>query len=138
MRIECIRDEQGFSLLDVLVASAILAVGLLSLAQLLAMTVAANASARRATYAVLLAAQKIEDLHAVPWEWLEGNTGESADVLDRAGTTLQGPPGAAAYTRRWSVDPLPVDPTNTLVIQVIVGTPRDEARIASVRTRTAP
>ena len=131
------RAEHGFSLLETLVSSTILTAGLLSLAQLLAMAVTANASAGMATYAALLAAQKIEDLRAEPWESLERNTGEFVDYLDRAGATLEGAAGAP-FTRRWSVEPLPGDPANTVVIQVLVRTPRDDTRIVTVRTRTAP
>jgi Tfp pilus assembly protein PilV len=142
VRADLLRDEHGFSLLETLVTSTILTAGLLSLAQLLAMAVTANASAGMATYAALLAAQKIEDLRAEPWESLERHTGEFADYLDRAGTTLEGAAENAAFTRRWSVEPLPGDPANTVVIQVIVRTQREDTRedtrIVTVRTRTAP
>ena len=138
MRADLLRAEHGFSLLETLVTSTILTAGLLSLAQLLAMAVTANASAGMATYAALLAAQKIEDLRAEPWESLERNTGEFVDYLDRAGATLEGAEGAAPFTRRWSVEPLPGDPANNVVIQVLVRTPRDDTRIVTVRTRTAP
>ena len=138
MRVDLLRAEHGFSLLEILVASTILTVGLLSLAQLLAMAVTANASAGTATHAALLAAQKIEDLRAEPWESLEGHTGEFVDHLDRAGTALEGAAAIAAFTRQWSVEPLRGDPANTVVIQVIVRTERDDTRIVTVRTRTAP
>ncbi len=132
------RAARGFSLLELLVASTILTVGLVSLAQLLALAVTANAAAGQATYAAVLAAQKIEDLRAMSWESLQGTIGDSADSLDRAGRTLDNSSRRAAYTRRWSVDPLPADPNNTLVIEVIVRSRRDDTRIITVRTRTAP
>ena len=138
MRAEFIRDDRGFSLLEVLIASSILTVGLVSLAQLLAVAVTANAAAGRATYAALLAAQKIEDLRSTTWESLEGNTGEFVEYLDRAGRTLEGARASAVYTRRWSVAPLSADPKNTRVVQVLVHTPHGDMRIATARTRTAP
>jgi hypothetical protein len=80
---------------------------------------------------------------------LDRNMPGYCDFLDASGLSLGGgaaAPAAAIYLRRWSVDPLPSSPDNTLVLQVLVarvrgaaGTPRvrpDEARIATVRTRT--
>jgi hypothetical protein len=60
-------------------------------------------------------------------------------------------PGAAAFTRRWSVEPLPTNPNNTLIIQVVVipnrlqgqgaaataGRLPGEARMITVKTRKA-
>lgn len=137
MRVDSLRTERGFSLIEVLVAAAILAVGLLSLAQLLAMTVSANAAAGRTTDATVLAAQKLEDLRAEPWSVLEANIGEFADSLDRSGGSIDAS-SAAAFRRRWFVEPWFGDPAHTLVIRVIVTTAREEAATVTVRTRTSP
>ena len=61
------------------------------------------------------------------------------------------PPGTAVYTRRWSIEPLPTNPNNTLIIQVLVTPNRnrgqanqgnvgrlvDEARVITIKTRKA-
>ena len=83
------------------------------------------------------------------------NTDGYCDFLDRNGQSLGGgttPPANAIYVRRWSVEPLPTNPNNTLVLQVLVARNRsrnaadqavgvdrlpDEARIISVKTRKA-
>jgi prepilin-type N-terminal cleavage/methylation domain-containing protein len=131
------RSELGFSLIELLVATTILAVALLSLAQLLAVATAANASAGRATYAAVLAAEQLERLRALSWESLRARTGESIDGLDRSGAPLD-TTSPAAYRRRSRIDPLPADPGNALVIQVSVIGRGEVARIVTVRTRTAP
>ena len=76
------------------------------------------------------------------------------DYLDRFGTVLGAgalPPAGAVYIRRWSVEPLPTDPANTMVLQVIVTRNRsmaagattggsrlpDEVQLLSVKTRKA-
>ena len=132
-----LRSERGFTLLELLVASTILIVALLSLAQLLALATAANASAGRATYAAVLAAEQLEYFRSLTWESLRAQAGESIDDLDRSGKPLApGSPGA--YRRRSLVDPLPADPDNARVIQVIVTSRGETARVVTIRTRTVP
>jgi type II secretory pathway pseudopilin PulG len=83
------------------------------------------------------------------------NTDGYCDFIDSKGASLGGgttPPVGTIYTRRWSIEPLPTNPNNTLVLQVLamrhgsrsgidttVNTRRlpDEARIISVKTRKA-
>jgi prepilin-type N-terminal cleavage/methylation domain-containing protein len=83
------------------------------------------------------------------------NTDGYVDYLDTFGHTLGGgvtPSEGAVYIRRWSIEPLPSNPDNTIVIQVLVTRRRnrgtdtatgatplpDEARLISVKTRKAP
>jgi prepilin-type N-terminal cleavage/methylation domain-containing protein len=181
------RGEGGFSLLEVLVASTIMAVALTTLAQLFVMSTNANHGAKTTTYAAVLAQQKMEQLRGLAWgfdnlglpitdistniakvpEEPAGGTGLSpggsmgqnvtgyCDYLDKDGNALGTGPAPLAgtvYIRRWSIEPLPTNPNNTLVLQVLVtrlrnrgaadtaaGTGRlpDEARIISVKTRKA-
>ena len=137
VRSERLRSERGFSLVEVLIASTILIVALLSLAQLLSLTTAANAAARRVTFSTVFAAEKLEELHTLTWESVRRQAGVSVDYLDRSGRPVEGR-AAATYARRWIIDPLPGDPNNSLVIQVIVSDRRDEVRVADVRTRKVP
>ena len=133
---QSLRAEEGFSLLETLVASAILVVALLSLAQLLMLATMAEASAGRATFASVLAAQKMETLRALTWDSVHREAGESADYLDRAGAPLDTSSGA--YSRRWFIEPLPFDPGNALVIRVIVGSRDGAAQLVTIRAKRAP
>lgn len=176
---------------------AILATGLLAMAQLFAVATTQNVSARATTSTTLLARQKAEQLRSLTWGCdarvlLEGQgclavsdlssntavdppqstggTGLSAassnsltenipgyvDFLDGHGRSLgtgATPPAAAIYVRRWSIEPLPTNPNNTLILQVLVfktaARPdtgdddatwlrqRDESRVSTVKTRKA-
>jgi len=182
-------SNAGFSLLEVLVATALLASALVSLAQLFAMSTRSNIGSRNSTYAAVLAQQKLEELRSLAWgfdqvglpisdittdttktpETAVGGTGLSpspqtslsdntdgwVDYIDAWGRKLGGgtnPPQNAIYTRRWMVSPLPTNPNNTLVIQVLVfraskvrgeadaGAVKrlpEEARMITVKTRKA-
>lgn len=169
-----------------MVATALLATAVVSLAQLFAISTRANMGARNISYTSILAEQKIEELRALTWgfdseglptsdintdttvspETPQGGTGlqpspESAlqentpgyvDYIDQWGNKLGGgndPPDEARYTRRWSISPLPTNPNNTLILQVLVTPLRDrgqadegnvarlpeEARLVTVKTR---
>ena len=79
-------------------------------------------------------------LNPSPSDALEQNTPGFFDFVDGGGTWVgTGPtiPGNAAYVRRWSITPLPTNPNNTLIIQVLV-TPlsNEQGRVASPFTRT--
>lgn len=79
-------------------------------------------------------------LNPSPAETLERNTEGFVDFLDANGQwvgTGSKPPASAVYIRRWSITPLPTNPNNTIVIEVLV-TPvaNEQARIASAFSRT--
>lgn len=189
-----ISSESGFSLVEVLAATVILTVALMSLAQLFALSTRANFTARTNSFAALLAQQKMEQLRGLtwgydvlnlpvsdlttdtstgtgvtgcptpgaggggtglspsPWGTLQGNTAGWVDYLDQNGCLLGGGaaiPDGTIYIRRWSVEPLPTNPNNTLILQVLVTRRTDrgqadaanvarqneEARLMSVKTR---
>jgi type II secretory pathway pseudopilin PulG len=60
-------DECGFSLLEAIVASGLMAGALAALGQMFAISVANNRSARAASYATVLAQQKMEQLRGLTW-----------------------------------------------------------------------
>ena len=132
------RMDEGFSLVEALVASAVLATALLALAQLLAMAVTANGAAGRATYATALAIQTLETMHAATWEGLNERIGTVTDLLDRTGVSVDGVSSPAVYTRESTVTQLAADPTNTRVIDVSVRVGLVTRRLVSARTRTMP
>jgi type II secretory pathway pseudopilin PulG len=185
--------ESGFSLIEVLLATGLMAFALVSLAQLFALSTRNNVAARYSTLASMLAEQKMEQLRALTWGFdllnlplsdlstnvaafeatgscAAANTGASVgltpspsntlqanvdgyvDYVDENGCGLGGGtvlPANTVYIRRWSIEPLPTNPNNTVILQVLV-TPRfdrgtandgsvtrlpDEARLISVKTR---
>ena len=79
-------------------------------------------------------------LNPSPSDALEQNRPGFFEFLDRTGTwvgTGTNIPGTAAYVRRWAITPLPTNPNNTLIIQVLVTPLANElGRVASPFTRT--
>jgi hypothetical protein len=170
-----------------MVATMILAVGIIALAQLFVISTTANTSSRGVTYTMVLAEQKMEQLRGLTWgfdvlglplsdtttdisvvPFTSGGTGLSpspagslqqnvtgfVDYLDQNGHwvgTGPTPAPGTVYIRRWSIEPLPTNPNNTLVLQVLVTRLRDrgradqgsvarlpgEARLITVKTRKA-
>jgi type II secretory pathway pseudopilin PulG len=180
------RTEAGFSIVEVLVATGLLATALIALAQLFAIATSTNAAARNSTITMMLAEQKIEQLRALQYTFdrnglpvqdtetdlavypplatggkglsphtdntMRVNTNGYVDYLDSSGRTLGGGtviPDNTAYIRRWSVEPLPTNPNNVVILQVMVTRNRDrgagnlgsvargpqEARLMTIKSR---
>ena len=71
---------------------------------------------------------------------LESNTARYVDYLGADGTwigTGAAPPDGTVYIRRWSVDPLPASPNDTLVLQVMTTTLKQE-RLRQTRGAAGP
>jgi len=173
-----VASQEGFSLVEVLVAVVILVTGLIAVAELFIISTNANRAARRVTSTAVLAQQKIEQLRGLTWGFddfglpisdystdvtvtpptssggagLQPSTGDTlakatsgyVDYLDAFGAwvgTGASPPAGAVYERRWSIDPLPTNPNNTLVFQVVVdrivptSPAGDRARQVTLKTR---
>lgn len=179
-------SEAGFSIVEVLVATGLLASALVALAQLFAIATTTNASARSSTITMILAEQKIEQLRGLQYTFdrvglpvqdtatdlavypplatggkglsphtdntLQVNTDGYVDYLDHFGRTLGGGtviPENTAFIRRWSVEPLPTNPNNVVILQVLVTRQRDrgvgdagsvsrgpnEARLMTIKSR---
>ena len=169
-----------------MIATFLLATGVLATAQMFILATKSNASAQKSTFTAALAQEKMEQLKGLTWGFdnvglpiqdystditvdppqaggvgltpspdnsLSSNVPGYVDYLDRNGTALGGganPPDGTVYVRRWSVEPLPTNPNNTLVLQVlafpfaareddgngvVLDRVRDEARLISVKTR---
>src|SRR3989442_12033966 len=97
-------NDSGFSLVEVMVATTILAVALTSLAQLFAMATRSNRIARNGTFTQILAEQKMEQLRSLTW----GFDTLGLRVSDTTTDTAKSPMGVSGGTG------LAPSPSNTL------------------------
>ena len=109
------RGEAGFSLVETMIASLVLTVGLVGLLQLLAVATVMHSDARHATTATLLAQAKIDEL-------MKKNLTTAAAVqvggdLDANVTNYFDTP-ESGVTRRWVVAAGPVANTRLLTVKV--------------------
>ena len=161
-----IESSSGFSLIEVMVASAILGCAVLSIAQLSAVSTRSTAGAREVSEATLLAWQKIDQLRALAWTFddagipvgdaalapspagvLTRDTSGWVDFLDAWGQPVgaawgggAAPPVGTRYRRRWSVAASGANP-DLLILQVrVLAIGRDDelAGAASLRARRRP
>jgi type II secretory pathway pseudopilin PulG len=89
-------DQSGFSIIEAMVATTILAVALVSLADLLVYATRATMGSRDTTRAVILAEQKMEQLKALAWAMDEGGARVSDGGSNMAAVTASGVCAAAA------------------------------------------
>jgi prepilin-type N-terminal cleavage/methylation domain-containing protein len=84
------RSEQGFTLVEVLVASSLLIVAATGLAQLVGIAARANHRARGLTTTAFLAAQKMEQLRSLSWAYDAGGGLRSDTSTDVSREPLAG------------------------------------------------
>jgi hypothetical protein len=147
-------SDSGFSLAEALVALAILAGALLSLARTFTAAASVVTTARHITNGSILGAQKLEELRAVAAGLPPGpRISSGIELIDRTGIAVPEVTASAqvTYTRQWWIEPLPSDPEQVSVIRVIVtpgvarrrgleSEPRraDEVLVATMHARDAP
>jgi type IV pilus assembly protein PilV len=102
------RHEQGFTLLEIMIALSILAIGLLAVASLQMTSIRGNAFASGVTEGTTLATDRIEKLLALPYTDAALSAGDHTD---------SDPP--SGYAVNWQVtDDVPLN--NTKTIELIV------------------
>jgi hypothetical protein len=127
---------------EVVVATAIFAVGSVAAAHLLVWAGRALWASGAETTAVAAAQEKLEQLQSAAWRFdeagnrvsaaelaasppqtISANTSGYVDYLNEQGHSIGSgpdPPPSAAYVRRWAIRPLATAPDDTLVLQVVV------------------
>jgi hypothetical protein len=137
------QHARGFSLVETLIATALMAGALVSLAQFIGTAAQSGAAARTRASAALMAGQKIEELRVVSWTDL-AVAPAGIEYLDRSGHArcpdMDAPCGDAVFVRRWSITPAPFSAA-ILIVEVDVrpvGKGHGFATLVTARGRMAP
>src|SRR5512140_3377899 len=118
------RGDEGFSLIEVLVALTILAVGMLSLALLQVTAIKGNAGASKSTIATDLAQTKLELFRRTAWAAIDNSTNTTFDggttpiyasVPSDAGDSVT-PRGGTTFYRIWRVMPNATNSLKTITV----------------------
>ena len=138
-------SDHGFSLVEVLVAVGLMTTAVAMLARLFVLSVETNLTSRHRTYAAVLAQQKLEELRAEAFESSSYYPAVGGvEYLDRSGQVVDvatDSSGRGVYMRRWTIDPLPADPINAVVIEVEAARKNpelqllDRSRLVTVKAR---
>ena len=84
------RQSQGFTLIEVMIALIILAVGLLALMTMQIVSIRANAFSSEMTYASMLAQSRLEQLRNMDYASIPPTAGPITDVIIPGGATTKG------------------------------------------------
>lgn len=112
-------NERGFTLVEALVAAIVLTIGLVAVAELLAVSLRMHMLGRESTTATRLAQDKFEELMKVNWATdlrMSDNTGTDT-LASNVANKFDAP--NPMYTRRWSVAPGPNTRLRTVTVRVV-------------------
>jgi type IV pilus modification protein PilV len=105
--------NQGYTIIEVLIAMAIFAVGFLALATLQAKSISQIGSSRMHTEATIMAVESLERLISLPYSHTELDQKNNPQRLK-----------LGAYTIEWNIqDDVPITATKTIVINVTGANP---------------
>ena len=135
--------DRGFSLVETLIATALLAGALVALAQFIGAGVHSGAAARARMVSAVIADQKMEQVRALPWSVLAAAPA-TTDYLDDSGhETCPGqttPCGDAVYVRRVTITRASFS-TAVVILEVnasLLGKGHGSTTVTTARARMTP
>ncbi|MEO8360777.1 MAG: prepilin-type N-terminal cleavage/methylation domain-containing protein [Vicinamibacteria bacterium] len=97
------RGDAGFTLMEAIIATLILTIGIMGVANLSVVATTDNSNANRTTAAAFLASQKLEELKATPFNVLADSPSSSLEADQPGFTTNIELAGTGSFLVRWSV-----------------------------------
>jgi prepilin-type N-terminal cleavage/methylation domain-containing protein len=110
-----VKDKRGFSLLELLIATCLLGIGIMALATLQSRGIRGNDLGNRTTQAIAMAQGKLEELvnTSTSTTLAAGSTDDPNNPVDETGA------GGGVFTRSWDVqDDTPATDAQTIAVTV--------------------
>jgi prepilin-type N-terminal cleavage/methylation domain-containing protein len=118
------RDNEGFTLIEILFALTLFAVALLAIAKMQIVAIATNADANRMSSAATLAQDKMEELKGMSYDDAQLSEGNYADVP------------ITGYNRTWTIAiDTPVNDTKTVTVSVSWEAGQHQAQMQTIICR---
>ena len=137
-------QSRGFSLVETLIATTLMAGALVSLAQFVGAAAQSGAAARTRALAALIASQKMEQIRVMPWNAVASVTAPVIEFFDASGhqrcPNADVPCGDAVFVSKWSAAHA-LFSSGVLIIEVDVrpvGQGHGSATLVSARGRMTP
>ena len=138
------QHPRGFSLVETLIATTLMAGALASIAQFIGAAAQSGTAARTRALAALMAAQKMEAIGVASWDDIAAEPSTGVEYLDGSGHArcpdADVPCGDAVFVRRWSVTPAPFS-AGVVIVEVdvrLVGKGHGSATLVTARGRMRP
>ena len=138
------QHARGFSLVETLIATALMAGALVSLAQFIGAAAQSGTAARTRAVAASMAAQKMEEIRVASWDDIAVAPPTGVEYLDGSGHArcpdADMPCGDAVFVRRWSVAPATFS-ARVVIFEVDVrpvGKGHGSATLVTARGRMTP
>ena len=135
------QQSRGFSLVETLIATTLMAGALVLLAQCVGAAAQSGAAARTRALAALMAAQKMEQMRVMSWDAIASVAAPATEFLDASGQRrcpdADVPCGDAVFVRKWSAARAPFS-AGLLIVEVDVrpvGHGHGSATLVSARGR---
>ena len=111
--------EGGFTLVEVIFAMFVLTVGLVAMAQLLAISVRMHQLSRNTEIATQLAERKFEELMKLNFDTAASVQITAGDSLNTNVVNYFDSPSGTQFVRRWRVEAGPVDRTRRVTVRMV-------------------
>ncbi len=112
------RDDRGFTLVEVLVCTLVLTIGMIAIAGLLVVTAQMQIGARESARSMRLAQTKIDDLARRDFE-VDPQLAGPGNLAANAANHFEAAAGLPGVTLRWTVANGPTEDTRLITVRVV-------------------
>ena len=129
-------NERGFTLVEVLVATVILVIGLVAMAELMAITLRMQMLGKNETAAIRLIQSKMDELVAVSFTGTNAASVAVGGSLTTDVSTYNDTPAGSGFKRRWQITAIAGETTVRTLTVTIIPTVNDRRTNAQVQLST--